>query len=496
MTRCPKGKVSVMAKSESVIPTRGMLIDGKLVGSSDGALLSSENPTTEETIGQFPDATPVDVDRAVEAAKRASKEWRATPWEKRAKLLHEYADVLEENLEELARLDALDGGLPLASMRPDVTSAANEARYFAGLAGETKGRTIPSGPNQLTYTEFMPYPVIARIVPFNHPIKFIAAKVSAALAAGACVVAKPGEQTSLSALRLAELVQDVFPSGVLNIVTGQGGRAGHALSSHPDVPRVAFTGSVPTGARIAEAGAATIKHLSLELGGKNPLIVFPDADPEKAARASAAAMNLARSMGQSCGSASRVFVHKDVKERFLDALVKRFSELRVGDPLREDTDMGPVAFRGHYERVMGYIESGKKDGANLLFGGGRPAEVEKGFFIEPTLFAEVNMDMTIARDEIFGPVLSVLDWDDYEDMIEQVNTLPLGLTGNVWTNDISLALRTARRIESGYISINGTGRRPTGSPFGGFKSSGIGKENALDELLSYGREQSVTVTLD
>jgi len=472
-----------------------MLIDGELVQASDGALLESENPTTEQVVGKFPNASADDVDRAVRAARRASKEWRETPWAKRGRLLHSYAQVLEDNLAELAELDAIDGGLPVASMRADVASAANEIRYFAGLAGETKGRTIPSGADALTYTEFVPYPVVARIVPFNHPIKFIAAKVSAALAAGACVVAKPGEQTSLSALRLAELVQDLFPPGVLNIVTGDGGRAGHSLSSHPDVPRVAFTGSVPTGARVMEAGALTIKHLSLELGGKNPMIVFPDADPERAAVASVAAMNLARSMGQSCGSSSRVFVHTDIKDRFLEALVKRVSELRVGDPLQEDTDMGPVAFRGHFERVMGYIEAGKKEGADLLFGGGRPAGFDTGFFIEPTVFGDVTMDMTIAREEIFGPVMSVLEWDDYEEMLRQVNELPLGLTGNVWTNDINQALRTARRIESGYISINGTGKRPTGSPFGGFKTSGLGKESALDELLSYGREQSVTVTL-
>ena len=472
-----------------------MLIDGELVQASDGALLESENPTTEQVVGKFPNASADDVDRAVRAARRASKEWRETPWAKRGRLLHRYAQLLEDNLAELAELDAIDGGLPVASMRADVASAANEIRYFAGLAGETKGRTIPSGADALTYTEFVPYPVVARIVPFNHPIKFIAAKVSAALAAGACVVAKPGEQTSLSALRLAELVQDLFPPGVLNIVTGDGGRAGHSLSSHPDVPRVAFTGSVPTGARVMEAGALTIKHLSLELGGKNPMIVFPDADPERAAVASVAAMNLARSMGQSCGSSSRVFVHTDIKDRFLEALVKRVSELRVGDPLQEDTDMGPVAFRGHFERVMGYIEAGKKEGADLLFGGGRPAGFDTGFFIEPTVFGDVTMDMTIAREEIFGPVMSVLEWDDYEEMLRQVNELPLGLTGNVWTNDINQALRTARRIESGYISINGTGKRPTGSPFGGFKTSGLGKESALDELLSYGREQSVTVTL-
>ena len=433
--------------------------------------------------------------RAVAAARRANKEWAATAWSQRARLLREYADLLEDHGDELARLDALDAGLPVASMRADVRSAAAEIRYFAGIAGETKGRTIPSGPDALTYTEFVPYPVVARIVPFNHPIKFLAAKVSAALAAGACVVAKPGEQSSLSALRLAELVKDHFPAGVLNIVTGSGGRAGEALASHPDVPRVAFTGSVPTGARIMTAGAPTIKDLSLELGGKNPMIVFPDADPEEAAVNAVAAMNFARSMGQSCGSASRVFVHRDVKERFLVALVKRLGELKVGDPLRDDTDMGPLAFRRHYERVMRYVQSGLDDGAELVHGGRRPAGLDQGFFLEPTAFSGVTMDMKIANEEIFGPVMSILEWDDYESMIDQVNAVPLGLTGNVWTNDISLGLRTARRIESGYISVNGTGKRPAGSPFGGFKSSGIGKESCLEELLSYGREQSVTVTL-
>ena len=403
--------------------------------------------------------------------------------------------MLEAHRDELARLDALDAGLPVASMRADVSSAAAEIRYFAGIAGETKGRTIPSGPAALTYTEFVPYPVVARIVPFNHPIKFLAAKVSAALAAGACVVAKPGEQSSLSALRLAELVKEHFPAGVFNIVTGSGARAGEALSSHPDIPRVAFTGSVPTGARVMAAGAPSIKHLSLELGGKNPMIVFQDADPEKAAVNAVAAMNFARSMGQSCGSASRVFVHSDIKERFLIALVKRLGELKVGDPLQGDTDMGPLAFRSHYERVMSHVQSGLDDGAELVHGGKRPPGLDRGFFLEPTAFSGVTMDMKIANEEIFGPVMAVLEWDDYESMIDQVNAVPLGLTGNVWTNDISLALRTARRIESGYISVNGTGKRPAGSPFGGFKASGIGKESCLEEMLSYGREQSVTVTL-
>jgi betaine-aldehyde dehydrogenase len=477
------------------IPLRGMLIDGQLVGASDGGLLDAEDPTTEKVIGELPDATAEDVDRAVAAARRVSGEWGETPWTKRGALLREFADLLDANRDELAELDARDAGLPVASMRADVTSAANEIRYYAGIAGETKGETIPSGPDQVTYTEFVPYPVVARIVPFNHPIKFISGKAAAALAAGAPVVAKPGEQTSLSALRLGELVKDLFPAGVLNIVTGSGAKAGAALSGHPDVPRVAFTGSVPTGSRIMEAGAAAIKHVSLELGGKNPMVVFPDADAEKAAVASVAAMNFARSMGQSCGSTSRVFVHRDIKDRFVATLVKRLSELKVGDPMRDDTDMGPIAFRGHYEKVVRYVQSGIDEGATLAHGGKRPEGLDTGFFIEPTAFTDVTTDMTIAKEEIFGPVVSVLVWDDYDELLAQVNHPELGLTGNIWMRDISQALRMARQIDSGYISINGTGKRPTGAPFGGFRQSGIGKESSVDELLSYGRQKSVTITL-
>jgi betaine-aldehyde dehydrogenase len=477
------------------VPFRGMLIGGELVEAGGGATLESVNPATEEVIGTVPDATAEDVDRAVQVALAAGTAWRDRTWTQRAAVLREYAQILEDNLEELAYLDAIDSGNPISSMRADVQGAVGEIRYFAGIAGEAKGRTIPSGPDALTYTEFVPYPVVARIVPFNHPIKFMAAKSAAPLAAGAPVIVKPGEQTSLSALRFGELVKDLFPAGVFNVLTGNGATAGAALAGHPRVPRVAFTGSVPTGQRVAALGAEQIKHLSLELGGKNPLIVFPDADIATTAKAAVAAMNLARCMGQSCGSASRIFVHEDVSEEFLTRLVAAVSALKIGDPLAEDTDMGPLCYRAHYEKVTALIASGVEEGAKLLHGGGRPAGLEKGFYVEPTVFAQVDMGMRIAREEIFGPVMSVLTWNDYEDMLTQVNSLDLGLTGNIWTNDISLALRTARRIQSGYISINGTGKRPIGSPFGGFKQSGIGKESALDELLSYGREQSVTVTL-
>lgn len=481
--------------SNEFLPTTGMLIDGELIQASDGATLPSVNPATEQPIGSLPDATAEDVDKAVRAAERSSTAWQDLAWTERSKVLRQYAQVLEDNLDELAHLDTIDSGNPIGSMRADVRGAAEEIRYFAGLAGETKGRTIPSGSGALTYTEFVPYPVVARIVPFNHPIKFAAAKCAAPLAAGCPVVVKPGEQTSLSALRLGELVKNLFPAGVFNVITGRGAVAGAALAGHDRVPRVAFTGSVATGQRVAALGAQGVKHLSLELGGKNPLIIFPDADVAVTAKAAVGAMNLARCMGQSCGSASRIFVHEDVSEEFLSGLVEAVAGLRVGDPLDPATDMGPLAFKEHYDKVVGLIAAGVDEGAKLVYGGGRPPGLERGFYLEPTVFTQVDMSMRIAREEIFGPVMSVLTWHDYEDMIEQVNSLDVGLTGNIWTNDISLALRTARRIQSGYISINGTGKRPTGSPFGGFKLSGIGKESSLDELLSYGREQSVTVTL-
>ena len=472
-----------------------MLIGGRLCGASSGVTLAAVNPATEDVVGAVPDATAQDVDDVVAAASAAAPGWRDTPWASRAAVLRDLAALLDEHRHELALLDAIDCGLPVTSMLADVRSAADEVRYFAGLAGETKGRTFPSGPNAMTLTEFVPYPVVGRIVPFNHPLKFAIGKAAAPLAAGCSVVVKPGEHSSLSALRMAELAQDVFPPGVFNIITGLGSVSGAALAAHPGVPRVAFTGSVPTGRRIMELGAAHVKHVSLELGGKNPFIVFPDADPAAAATGAVAAMDFARSMGQSCGSTSRALVHEDVHDEFVEALVAGVAALRIGDPMDPTTDMGPLAFRSHYDKVTALVAAGVEEGATLRHGGRRPVGFERGFYIEPTVFTDVHQGMRIAREEIFGPVISVMRWTDEDEMIDIANATEFGLTGNIWTNDITRALRTARRVQSGYISINGTGKRPTGAPFGGFKLSGIGKESSLDELLSYGREQSMTVTL-
>ena len=395
----------------------------------------------------------------------------------------------------MARLDVRDGGLPLAGARSDVAGAVAEIQHYAGIAPQTRGSTAPPSPDALSYTLREPYGVVARIVPFNHPFKFAAGKVAAPLAAGNTVVLKPGEQTSLSALELARLAAGVLPPGVLNVVTGRGPTAGAALVAHPDVHRIAFTGSVPAGRAVLHAGADAIKHVTLELGGKNPIVVFPDVDVVRAAQAAVAGMNIARCTGQSCGSTSRLFVHRDIADQFLEALVTRLSELRVGDPLDEHTQVGPLAFRSHYERVRGYLDTARREGATVAYGGDRPPGFPRGFFVTPTILTDLDDGMTVVREEIFGPVLSVLTWRDVDEVVRRANATPFGLTANVWTRDITAAHRTAAALEAGYVYVNGTGRRPTGTPFGGWKSSGLGKENSLEDLLSYTREKTVTVTL-
>ena len=472
-----------------------MAIAGGWSAAASGDRLDCIDPTTEEVVATVPAAGPADVDEAVRAAQEASRSWRALPWRRRAGLLHDLADAIEDVAEPIARLDVLDSGNPITGMRGDVVSAVAELRYYAGLAGQTHGESTPTGAETVSYTRREPYGVVARIVPFNHPFKFATGKSAAALAAGNAVIVKPGEQTSLSAIALAEIAEAVLPPGVLSVLTGTGAVAGQALVCHPGVQRVAFTGSVPTGRRILAAAAQNISHVTLELGGKNPLIVCPDVDPAQAARDAVASMNIARSNGQSCGSTSRVYVHESVRKRFTDALVERLEELRVGDPLDEANDAGPLAFAAHHARVLEHIGRARSDGATLAFGGARPLGLDRGYFVEPTLFTDVTDDMAIARDEVFGPVMALLGWSDLDDVVRRANASDLGLTANVLTRDLAVAHRVANELEAGYVYVNGTGRRPPGSPFGGWKQSGLGKENSHEELLSYTREKTVTLTL-
>jgi betaine-aldehyde dehydrogenase len=471
-----------------------MHIAGSWTDSDTGRRLEAINPTNEQVLATFPDGSAADVDRAVESATDAAAGWRATAWPARARLLHQLADRIEESTDELAMLDALDAGKPVRIMRKDVGRAAAEIRYYAGLASEARGSTSPLAEESLSYTLREPYGVVGRIVPFNHPFKFASGKIAAALAAGNAVILKPGEQTSLSALEFARLAEDLLPTGLLNVVTGDGATVGGALVAHPRVPRIAFTGSVGVGKAIMRSAADHIKHVSLELGGKNPIIVFPDVDPRRAAIAAVAGMNIAASTGQSCGSTSRLFVHEDVREPFIEALVEHLGTLRIGDPTEDETQVGPLAFRSQYDRVVSFIDQGVDEGARLVYGGRRPAAHPEGYFLEPAVFVDVEDEMTIAREEIFGPVFSVLGWRDVDDVIARANSLPLGLTANIWTENVSTAHRVAAALEAGYVYVNGDGRRPPGAPFGGWKSSGLGKENSLEELLSFTREKTVTVT--
>lgn len=472
-----------------------MSIGGQWRGSSTGARLDCIDPTTEELLGTVPAGTAADADLAVEAAREASGAWRALGWTRRAALLRDLAAAVAEVAEPLALLDVLDSGNPIAGMRGDVDSAVRELHYYAGLAGQTHGVSTPTGADTVSFTQREPYGVVVRIVPFNHPFKFACGKAAAALAAGNAVIVKPGEQTSLSAIALAEIASDVLPPGVLNVVTGTGAELGNALVSHRGVPRIAFTGSVPTGRRIAVAAAEHFGHVSLELGGKNPLVVCPDVDVRQAARSAVASMNIARSNGQSCGSTSRLYVHESIRAEFTAALVDRVQEIRVGDPLDEANDVGPVAFEAHLQRVLGHITRAQESGATLATGGGRPAGLDRGWFVEPTVFTDVADDMPIAREEVFGPVMSLLGWTDLADVVRRANDSDLGLTANVFTRDLRVAHRLAGQLEAGYVYVNGTGRRPPGSPFGGWKHSGTGKENGPEELLSYTREKTITITL-
>jgi betaine-aldehyde dehydrogenase len=470
-----------------------MLIGGEWRSSSDGARLASVDPSTEEEVARFPDATDADVDDAVRAAQEALPGWRAMSPTQRGERIRKLADRLEEHADELAMIDTIDSGNPLSAMRDDVRGAVRELRLFSGLVSEIKGSSVLNGSDQFSYELREPYGVVGRIVAFNHPLKFAGGKTAAALVAGNTVIVKPSEQTSLSAIRLGELTEGLVPPGVFNVVTGRGPGAGAAIAGHPGIPRVAFTGGVPVGKAVLRAGVESIKHVTLELGGKNPMIVFPDADPAEAAAAAVKGMNFARSQGQSCQSSSRVFVHEDVREAFTAEVLTIVNRLKVGDPMEAEIDLGPVTYRAHYERILGYIDSGQREGARLLTGG-EPVQ-SRGLFIEPTVFGDVDPAMTIAREEIFGPVLSLITWTDYETVIAQANDSSFGLTANIWTRDLGLAHRTAHRIEAGYVWINGSGARVPGTPFGGYKQSGLGKESSLEEVLGYCRHKVIAVNM-
>lgn len=460
-----------------------------------GGRVEVESPATGEVLCTIADASPEDVEDCVAAARRGFETWRHVAPLERAKLLKEVAITLRRHGRELAMLDAADGGNPFTEMLSDVHVAAGLMDFFAGLVTEIKGVSIPMGPDAVDFSVRQPRGVVARIIPFNHPFMFCAGKSAAPLAAGNAVIIKPPEQAPLSALRLAELIGGILPPGVFNIIPG-GREVGAALSRHPDVAMVALVGSVPTGRAVMKAAAETIKPVLLELGGKNALIAYPDSDPEAVATAIISGMNFTW-CGQSCGSTSRAFLHADIYDAVLSRVAVKAARFKPGLPTNPATTMGALASRAQFERTMRYIESAKVEGARLVYGGRRPDEPElaNGFFILPTIFADVLPTMTIAREEIFGPVLSVLRWDDEQDMITEVNRPEYGLTCSIWTRDLRTAHRTAAAVDAGYIWVNETSRHLPGAPFGGFKQSGLGREECLEELLAFTQEKNIYINL-
>jgi betaine-aldehyde dehydrogenase len=474
-----------------------MLIGGELVESESGQWLDSVNPANEELIGRVPAGTAADVELAYQAAEAAQPAWAAlTPLARGAYLL-KVAQAMRERADEILEIEVMDTGNTITKMKADVAQAAASIEFFAGLGSELKGETIPASAESLHISIREPYGVVGRIVPFNHPIKFASNAIAAPLMAGNTVIVKPPEQSPLSASILAEICCELLPPGVVNIVTGNGMPVGDAIVRHPKIKRLALTGSVPTGMAVQRAAAeVAVKHVSLELGGKNPMIVFPDMDPAKIAEVAIGAMNFAWS-GQSCGSASRLLVHESLYDEVLKRVVEKAAALRLGEPLEGSSQMGPLNSKKHYDRVCEMVQKGKDEKARLMTGGGRPEgkQFEKGYWLQPTVFAEVTSQMTIGREEIFGPVLSVFKWKDEAEAIEIANATAYGLTASIWTNDIKTAFRMAKAVRSGYIWINSASAHYTGTGFGGMKNSGIGREEGLDELLSYTELKTIHVML-
>lgn len=472
------------------------LIGGELTGAESGKTFPTINPATGEKLADVPDCDERDVNRAVEAARKAYPAWRRLTPTERAVYCRRLAARLRERAETYAMLDALDGGNTIRSLRQDVEHAARMHEYFAGLATELKGETIPANAQTFNFTLREPFGVVGRIVPFNHPIMFAASRLAAPLVAGNTVVLKCAEQTPLSALEMAHDLKEIFPPGVVNVLSGDGPKAGAPLVRHPDARRIAFTGSVEVGRQILRDAADGLKTVSLELGGKNPMIIFPDVNLEKAVASAFQGMNYSW-QGQSCGSTSRLFLHEDIHDEFLARLAERAKALRIGMPTDDAAEMGCLVSERHFAKVMSYIELGKREGARLVTGGGRPPnpELQRGYFVQPTIFDQVDFRMRLAQEEIFGPVQSVIRWRNAEELAAMANSVQYGLTASIWTRDFATAYRLAQEIEAGFIWINDSSRHFQGVPFGGYKQSGLGREECLAELLSYTQIKSINVNL-
>ncbi len=469
-------------------------IGGKWVEGASGKSIAIENPATTEILAHVPAGNARDIDRAVQAAWKGFSAWRKTSPAERGRILMEIGHRLEKRAEDFAVMISLENGKVInESLTSEVPLSYDHFYYFGGVCRALQGESIPLGDGVIDFTLREPWGVVGQIVPWNYPLLMPAWKLAPALAAGNCVVMKPAEQAPLTMLEFAKEMEDLLPPGVLNIVTGDGPNAGAALVQHSGVRKLAFTGGVDTGRLIVRNSAENLTPVSLELGGKSPLIIFPDVDLAKAVES--ARFGIFFNQGQECTAASRLFVHEKIHDNFIADLIKQTKALRLGDPLDKKSEMGPLITSEALERVMNYIESGKKQGATLVCGGRRPERLRKGYFIEPTVFTHVKHKMKISQEEIFGPVLSVIPWKNYDQLIAEANGVRYGLGAGLWTKDIDLALTTAQRLEAGMVWINTYGDCPAGMPFGGYKQSGQGREVALQTLYAYTQTKNIYIRL-
>ena len=469
-------------------------IDGKWTDSSSGKRIDVVNPATGNLLARVPAGNGADVDRAVAAAGKAFERWGKTSPGERQRILLEIASRIERRAADFAMLETLNVGKPIReSRRIDVPATVDHFRYFAGVLRHLEGHSQAVSSSMLHFTLREPLGPVAAIVPWNYPLLLATWKLAPALAAGNTVVLKPAEQTPLTVLELAKEVADLLPPGVFNVVTGYGPDAGAPLASHRGIRKVAFTGETSTGRLILHYAAENIVPATVELGGKSPQIVFPDADIDRAV--DGAVTGICQCQGEVCFAGSRLFLHREVHDVFLEKLAAKMAALKVGDPTKEETEIGSLISREQLERVGGYIESGMREGARLVFGGTRPDDpsLSGGFFLTPALFGEVRSDMRIAREEIFGPVLSVLPWNDADAMIAEANGVAYGLAAGVWTRDLQAAVRTAKALQAGTVWINMYGYVGAGGPFGGYKESGFGRETAFETLQQYTQVKSVYI---
>jgi len=491
VTKARSGKVA-LRKAQ-------MLIGGKWVEAASGETFQVEDPAHRAPIAEVPRGRAEDVDRAATAAAEAFPAWSRTPPRDRGRILVRIADALEARVEELARTIAFETGNAIRTQsRPEAKGTVDMLRYFGGLGGELKGDTIPLGEHVLCYTRREPLGVVGAIIPWNAPVLLAAVKIGPALCAGNTMVLKAAEDAPLGVLLLAEVCQQFLPPGVLNVLTGFGEECGAPLAVHPTVRKLSFTGSTEVGKIVMRAAADRIVPISLELGGKSPSIVFPDANEDWVLDGIVSAMRFTR-QSQSCTAGSRLFVHRDIFDGFLDGLGRKVKALKIGDPLDEASDIGTIINEKQFKKVCGYVEDGLKQRAGRVVIGGLPPKdgpLSEGYYAIPTIFANAANDWRLAREEIFGPVLVAIPWTDEADAIRMANDSHYGLAAYVWSHDIGKALRTAHAIESGWVQVNqGLGQSP-GHSYGGYKESGIGREFSLEGMLdSYTQGKNVTVNL-